>query len=120
MASAPPPVSSQREAGTEKYTSGYNPNAVKVQLQKTPETQAAFLLPYLKPGQVVLDCGCGAGGLSLGFAKLVSPGGRLDGVDREDSMVQMAAKNAEAAGFGEVAKFFKVGEPTCFWTPIQG
>eukprot|EP00243_Klebsormidium_subtile_P007454 TRINITY_DN3304_c0_g1_i1.p1 TRINITY_DN3304_c0_g1~~TRINITY_DN3304_c0_g1_i1.p1 ORF type:complete len:347 (+),score=49.18 TRINITY_DN3304_c0_g1_i1:84-1124(+) len=107
MASALPPSSSQKEAGSEKYTSGYNPNAVKVQLSKTPETQAAFLLPYLKPGQVVLDCGCGAGGLSLGFARLVSPGGRLDGVDMEDSMVQLAAKNAEEAGFGEVAKFHK-------------
>jgi ubiquinone/menaquinone biosynthesis C-methylase UbiE len=100
--SAPPPP------GSEKYTSGYSSNVMKAQMSKTPEAKAAFLLPYLKPGLAVLDCGCGFGGLSLGFARLVSPGGRLDGVDMEETVVQKAKENAEAEGFGGVAKFHKV------------
>jgi ubiquinone/menaquinone biosynthesis C-methylase UbiE len=103
MASTTPPP-----PGSEKYTSGYDPNIMKAQMSKTPEAKAAFLLPYLKPGLAVLDCGSGPGGLSLGFARLVSPGGRLDGVDIEETMVQKANENAEAAGFGGVAKFHKV------------
>eukprot|EP00243_Klebsormidium_subtile_P012633 TRINITY_DN780_c0_g1_i1.p1 TRINITY_DN780_c0_g1~~TRINITY_DN780_c0_g1_i1.p1 ORF type:complete len:277 (+),score=57.86 TRINITY_DN780_c0_g1_i1:199-1029(+) len=99
MAPAPPPP------GSEVYTSGYDANLMKMQMAKTPEVQAAFLLPYLKPGQALLDCGCGPGGLSLGFARLVSPGGRLDGVDREAEMVQKANETAEAAGLAGVAKF---------------
>lgn len=102
MASSPP------APGSEVYTSGYDANLMKMQMAKTPEVQAAFLLPYLKPGQALLDCGCGPGGLSLGFARLVSPGGRLDGIDREAEMVHKANEAAEATGLAGIAKFHQV------------
>ena len=41
---------------------------------RTAETQAAFLLPYLRPGMALLDLGCGPGSITTGLAAAVAPG----------------------------------------------
>jgi ubiquinone/menaquinone biosynthesis C-methylase UbiE len=48
--------------------------------QRTAEQYAGFLLPYLRPGMSVLDCGCGPGSITLGLAQAVQPGSVV-GVD---------------------------------------
>jgi ubiquinone/menaquinone biosynthesis C-methylase UbiE len=35
------------------------------------DVYAGFLIPHLRPGTTVLDCGCGAGTITLGLAEAV-------------------------------------------------
>src|SRR5437588_11121467 len=56
------------------------------------------MLADLKPGEVVLDLGSGAGLDVLLSAKRVSPGGRAYGVDMTDEMLELANRNREQAG----------------------
>jgi arsenite methyltransferase len=63
-------------------------------------------LAELRPGQVVLDLGSGAGLDVLLSAKRVSPGGHAYGVDMTDEMLAVAARNLERSGVGN-ATFLK-------------
>jgi arsenite methyltransferase len=56
----------------------------------------------LKPGQVVLDLGSGAGIDILLAAKKVGPTGRVIGVDMTDDMIAKAKENIAAAGLNNV------------------
>ncbi len=58
----------------------------------------------LKPGETVLDLGCGAGFDLLLAAREVGPEGRLIGVDMTPEMIEKARKNAEKNGL-ENAEF---------------
>ena len=52
----------------------------------------------LKPGEVVLDLGCGAGIDTILAALAVGPGGRVVGVDMTPEMVERARQHASLAG----------------------
>ena len=78
---------------TEKYTLGYGDSSMDWMTRRTVEGHGAFMLPYLEPGMRLLDCGCGPGTLTLGFAKHVAPGETI-GIDLEASQF---ADSAEAA-----------------------
>ncbi|SOC58380.1 arsenite methyltransferase [Ornithinimicrobium cerasi] len=56
----------------------------------------------LHPGEVVLDLGSGAGGDVLLSARRVAPGGRAIGLDMTTEMVELARRNAVAAGVDNV------------------
>lgn len=56
----------------------------------------------LRPGEVVLDLGSGAGADVLISARRVAPGGRAFGLDMTDEMLQLARHNAAAAGVDNV------------------
>lgn len=64
------------------------------------------MLADLKPGEVVLDLGSGAGLDVLLSARRVSPGGQAYGVDMTDEMLDLANRNREQAGVGN-ATFLK-------------
>ncbi|MCM3869185.1 MAG: methyltransferase domain-containing protein [Pyrinomonadaceae bacterium] len=77
----------------EQYTMGYGPAATAIMAVRTAQGHAAFFLPQLKPGMSVLDCGCGPGTITIGFAELVAPG-QVVGTEIEDSHVALARANA--------------------------
>jgi SAM-dependent methyltransferase len=56
----------------------------------------------LRPGDLVLDVGCGAGIDTLLAARLVGPGGHVIGLDMTPSMVERTREHAALAGFGWV------------------
>ncbi len=61
-----------------------------------------LLLVDLKPGEVVLDLGSGAGLDVILSAKRVAPGGIAYGLDMTDEMLDLARKNAVLAGVENV------------------
>lgn len=65
--------------------------------RRSAETHAAFFTPLLRPGMRVLDCGCGPGAITRGFAALVAPG-EVVGADREDSQIETARRLNAGAG----------------------
>ena len=77
----------------EQYTMGYGPAATTLMSMRSAESHAGFFLPHLKPGMKVLDCGCGPGTVTLGFAEVVAPGTAV-GTDIEESQVVLATENA--------------------------
>jgi len=56
----------------------------------------------LHPGEVVLDLGSGAGADVLIAARRVAPGGKAIGLDMTPEMLELARRNAAAAGVGNV------------------
>jgi SAM-dependent methyltransferase len=77
----------------EQYTMGYGPAATAIMAVRTAQAHAAFFLPQLRSGMSVLDCGCGPGTITIGFAEIVAPG-QVVGTEIEDSQVALARENA--------------------------
>src|SRR5262245_60479935 len=59
----------------------------------------------IRPGQHVLDVGCGSGVVTRDVARLVSPGGRAVGVDPSAEFLAIARNLAREAGLEAVAEF---------------
>ena len=85
----------------EQYTMGYGPAATGIMATRTARSHAAFFLPKLKPGMSVLDCGCGPGTVTIGFAEVVAPG-QVVGTEIEDSQVALARENASTRNVSNV------------------
>ncbi len=64
-----------------------------------------FSLGELRPGERVVDVGCGAGIDSLIAAKKVGPEGRVIGVDMTPSMLEKARRAAKEARLDKVVEF---------------
>lgn len=60
-----------------------------------------FLLPHLKPGFDLLDCGCGVGSITLDLAELVAPG-KVIGVDMDEGQLEIARASAQQRGLDNV------------------
>ena len=88
---------------------GYNEEMLQTLMRRTAETNAAHLLPHLKPGMRVLDVGCGVGNISEGLARAVAPG-ELYGIDHEQPMVDLARVLAAALQCENAT--FQVGDAT--------
>ena len=83
--------------GEEKYLHGYSPEHRAFLSSRTATEQAAFFLPFLKPGMRLLDCGCGMGALTTSLAEWLAPG-EVTGIDREASQVEAARAWAAEKG----------------------
>ncbi len=68
---------------------GYSEEMIESLMRRTAATNAAYLLPHLKPGMRILDVGSGPGNISVGLAQAVDPG-PLYGIDQEESQVDLA------------------------------
>ena len=61
-----------------------------------------FALGSIRPGEEVLDLGCGAGFDAFIAAQLVGPAGRVVGIDLSPEMIAVAEAGLEAADFSNV------------------
>ena len=84
-------------SSTPDYTLGFSEEMLESLRRYTAEANAAYLLPYLRPGLRVLDFGCGPGTISSGLAKAVAPG-EVHGIDMEASQVDLARSVVELRG----------------------
>ena len=56
------------------YTHGHHESVLRSHTWRTAENSAGYLLPHLRPGQSLLDVGCGPGTITADLALLVAPG----------------------------------------------
>jgi len=75
---------------------------VRYDRMHAPFTALILQAAALRPGENVLDVGCGCGGTTLAAARLVAPGQAL-GLDLSGPMLARARSDAEAAGLANVA-----------------
>jgi len=63
-----------------------------------PFREKLVRLARIKPGESVLDVGCGTGSLAIAAWRAVGPGGVIHGVDASPEMIARAEKKANRAG----------------------
>ncbi len=89
------------------YTHGHHASVLRSHTWRTAENSAAFLLDALRPGQRLLDLGCGPGTITLDLAERVAPG-EVVGLDVAAEVVAEAAAAGQARGLTNVT--FSVGD----------
>uniref|UniRef100_P9WEH7 Probable methyltransferase ltbC n=1 Tax=Aspergillus luteorubrus TaxID=2715282 RepID=LTBC_ASPLT len=81
---------------TNNYKQGYSSQTVETQQTRRAESEAAFLLPYIKKTDYILDVGCGPGTITVGFVKYASEG-RTIGIDISANVLGRAKAAADEA-----------------------
>lgn len=97
--SIPAEVTSRR---ADVYTIGYSERLRNLMARRTASACASFLLPHLRPGMALLDCGCGPGSITLDLAEAVAPGAVI-GIDREPTQIAAARELAAERGLTNVS-----------------
>jgi SAM-dependent methyltransferase len=89
------------------YTHGHHESVLRSHTWRTAENSAAYLLPHLRPGQSLLDVGCGPGTITADLALLVAPG-EVVGLDAAADVVAQAHDHSRDLGLSNVR--FEVGD----------
>lgn len=77
------------------YTHGHHASVLRSHEWRTAENSAGYLLDRLRPGQRLLDVGCGPGTITVDLARRVAPG-RVLGVDTSAEVIERADSQAVA------------------------
>jgi ubiquinone/menaquinone biosynthesis C-methylase UbiE len=89
------------------YIHGHHDSVLRSHRWRTAQNSAAYLIPHLRPGQHVLDVGCGPGTITIDLAQLVAPG-NVVGIDNEPAPLGPALTEAQRQGVRNVS--FAVGD----------
>jgi SAM-dependent methyltransferase len=100
----------------ESYSHGYAPEAIDIFGRRTAALAAGFLLPHLRAGMTVLDCGSGPGSITVGLGQVVYPGAVI-GIDIEGSQVEGATRHAKQLGVSNVS--FQIANMTALPFPAN-
>jgi len=94
-ADRPAPEEGRPDGLRETYSHGHHASVLASHGRRTAETSAAYLLPHLRPDDVLLDVGAGPGTITVDLAARVA---RVDGLDPAPAAV--AAAQELVAGRG--------------------
>ncbi len=90
-----------QDAAMRDQWSGVTPANSQLLVARTATKEAAFLLPHLRPGMTLLDCGCGPGTITTGLAEVLAPG-RVVGIDMDEERIAAAREHAAERGVNNV------------------
>src|SRR5437016_343614 len=76
-------------------------SATDLMAKRTISEHAAFLMPYLRPGMRLVDCGCGPGTMTIGFAEFLKPA-EVVGLDISGDQIAVAEQLAAYQGVSNV------------------
>ncbi|KAK3385158.1 putative arsenite methyltransferase [Podospora didyma] len=79
------------------YKQGYSSSTLQSHGSRTVHSDAAFLLPHLRPAFHILDVGCGPGSITAGFASHV-PEGSVTGIDINVQVLRVAQERTAGLG----------------------
>ena len=65
--------------------------------------------PYVRPGMIVMDIGCGMGFFSIAMAKMVGREGQVIAVDLQAKMLETLVQRAERAGVSDRIQAHRCG-----------
>ncbi len=65
--------------------------------------------PYIKPGDTVIDMGCGPGYFTIDMAKMVGSHGRVIAVDIQEKMLERVRKKAQRHGVAQQIDYLLIG-----------
>src|SRR4051795_7963111 len=88
------------DPGMEKqqvYTHGHAETVLRSHRGRTAANSAAYLIPYLRPGQSLLDVGSGPGTITADLAELVAPG-RVTALESSDAVLAITRAEIERRG----------------------
>lgn len=86
----------------DRYTHGHSDAVLRSHRWRTAANSAGYLLGHLRPGQRLLDVGCGPGNISVDLAARVDPG-KVVGIDVVESVLAGAEADRVAAGVANVS-----------------
>jgi SAM-dependent methyltransferase len=95
------------KSGGGGYALGRDEASARAMAVRSAENSLAFLAAQLRPGDRLLDCGCGPGSLTLDLARRLNPG-QVIGIDITDDHLAVGRAAAEQAGLENVE--FRVGD----------
>jgi SAM-dependent methyltransferase len=84
-----------------KYTHGHHESVLRGHQRRTAENSAGYLLPQLRPGQSLLDIGCGPGTITADLAELVAPGS-VTAVDQSADVLNVAHAETQRRNLSNV------------------
>lgn len=76
------------------YTHGHHDSVLRSHRWRTVDNSATYLIPHLRPGQRVLDVGCGPGTITTDLARRVAPG-TVVGIDKHSAPLGEARAEAQ-------------------------
>ena len=92
----------QREYWNSEATRRWVIEQARIDRLMSNVTEAALAAAAPKPGESVLDVGCGTGTTTLRMAEAVGPSGRVLGVDISEQQLALARQRIAAAGVTQV------------------
>lgn len=91
------------------YTHGHHDSVLRSHRWRTAQNSAAYLLPHLRPGDSLLDVGCGPGTVTVDLVRHVAPG-RVVGIDVVPEVVEQARDHARQQGDDTAHVSFVAGD----------
>lgn len=108
------------------YAFGESNAARRAFAGRTIDADLAFLVPFLKPGLSLVDCGCGGGGLAVQLSERLTPG-EVVGFDQNGGAIEQAKQLARISqthlgdlsnGADEQRRWWRLGELEMVWTGV--
>src|SRR4051812_33272791 len=84
------------------YTHGHHESGLRSHRWRTAENSAGYLLPHLRPGDSLLDLGCGPGTITMDLHDIVGPSGHVTALEVSEEALALARKEAERRGITTV------------------